>query len=147
MPPSNQPPPTVDGALRISTVIWVAMMVTQGLLLLVARFASPPAATALEPMPAYAILGVAILAVVASYIVKGRLIAQAAAKQNIQGVLSARIVALAMCEVAGLFGLVVYFLFVFPYYFVFFALAVVGMLGHFPRRSEFDAAAAPRPIL
>ena len=146
MSPQNQPPPTVDAALRTSTVLWVAMIVTQGLFVIVARFAAPAATSASDPMPAYVMLAVAFLAVIASYVVKGKLIAQAAAKQSIQGVVSARIVALAICEVAGILGLLSYFVFSFQYYIVFFVLAVGGMLGHFPRRSEFDAAMAPRAI-
>lgn len=48
----------------------------------------------------------------------------------------ALLVPLAMCEAAGVLGVVVYFLSGSPRYSLFLAIAIVGMLLHFPRRES-----------
>jgi hypothetical protein len=147
MPQPNQPPPTVESALRISTIIWAAMIVTQGLFIVVTFVQPKREAEPADPTISYALLAVALMVAVASYVIKGRLFAQAAAKRELQGIQAALVVAFAMCETAGILGVFSFFVFGFKYYLGFFAVAVLALLGHMPRRPQFEAAAAPKPIL
>jgi hypothetical protein len=45
-----------------------------------------------------------------------------------------------MCEAATLFGLVTAFVEDYLYFFIFFALGIVGILLHFPKRDDLMAA-------
>lgn len=144
---ATPPPPTVDGALRVSSVIWVAMLITQGLFVGLIFIQGTKVTEPGEPTIPYALFGVGIMLAIASYVVKAKLFAQAAAKREIIGIQTGLVVALAMCEAAGILGLMTFFVFGFKYYLAFFAVSVVAMLGHFPRRSQYEAAAAPKPIL
>lgn len=145
--PTQQPAPTVDSALRISTVIWGAMIVTQGLFVVLTLIQPKREAEPADPMIGYALLGVGLMVAVASYVVKGQLLAKAAAKRELQSVQAAMVVAFAMCETVGILGIVTFFVFGFKYYLVFFVISVLALVGHMPRRPQFEAAAAPKPIL
>jgi hypothetical protein len=65
---------------------------------------------------------------------------QAVEKQSVQLVQQGQIAAVALCEVAGLFGLLARAITGSPYYYLLFAIAVIGMLLHFPRRGALMAA-------
>jgi hypothetical protein len=138
---------TVEGATRVSTVIWAGFLVTQVLFVVVAQSAKAKSPIAADPVVIYALLAGGMMIVVVSYVIKFKLMAQAVAAQSIQRVQSAIIVALALCEVVSLIGIVTYFILGAHNYFVFMIVAMLGILGHFPRRSMFDAASAPKPIL
>lgn len=145
--PTQQPVPTVDSALRISTVIWGAMIVTQGLFV-VLTFIQPKRETEpADPTMGYALLAVALMVAVTSYVIKGQLLAKAAAKRELQAVQAAMVVCFAMCETVGILGIITFFVFGFKYYLAFFGISVLALLGHMPRRAQFEAAAAPKPIL
>ena len=50
------------------------------------------------------------------------------------------ILALALCEVAALMGMVALFVTLSKYAYLLFALGALGMLLHFPRREQVEAA-------
>lgn len=144
--PLKEPTPTVDSALQITRIIWGAFVMTQGLFFLLA-VTQPGAKVLADPVVTWTLLAVAMMLVPVSWVVKNRLLAQAAERQIIQGVQQAVIVALAICEVAGIMGIVDHFMFGSKFYFLFFIVAVLAILSHLPSRAQFEAAAGTKPIV
>ena len=81
----------------------------------------------------------AVSCVIISFVLKRKYYAQGAAKQNLETVQTGLIVALALSEAASLIGMVSALL-DYQYFFVFFALGILGTLAHFPKRDDFHAA-------
>ena len=80
------------------------------------------------------------LFVLASFVVKRKLLERSVEKQDVLLVQKALVVALALCEVSALLGLLERFIFGNREYYLLFILAAVGDLFHFPRRSQLEAA-------
>lgn len=78
--------------------------------------------------------------VAASFVIKGKLFALAVEKQSAAQVQQGQIVAIALCEAAGLFGLLVRAATGSQYFYVPFIIAALGLLLHFPRRDALMAA-------
>jgi len=79
-----------------------------------------------------------------SFVAKYLLLRRARATQRADVVTTAYVVAFALCELTAIVGLLNYFLSGVPI-FLLFALAIIGMLLHFPRRTYFETIAAPAP--
>ncbi len=79
-------------------------------------------------------------AVGVSFPVKKKFFARAIEGQQVRLVNTGFIVAAALCEVSALLGLVDFLLGVDPYYFLLIGLAFLGLLLHFPRRNDLEAA-------
>lgn len=73
-----------------------------------------------------------------SFVLKAKLISQAAAQQRPDLVTSAYVIAFALCESAALFGLVAHFVTGARESLYFFAPAALGLALHFPRRMHFE---------
>jgi hypothetical protein len=71
-----------------------------------------------------------------SFVVKYLLLRRARVTQRADVVTTAYVLAFALCELTALFGLINYFLSGVPI-FLLFALALIGLLLHFPRRAAF----------
>ena len=84
--------------------------------------------------------GVSLLPVAASFPVKQQLFAQAVEKQSLALVQQGLIIAMALCEAAGILGMVARAATGSPYFFLPFIFAALGMLLHFPRREQLMAA-------
>lgn len=129
-------------------VIWAALLFSQVLFVGMLVFTKPNlfrfdfSASPLEPSaPMILGFGVAALTCVAlSFAFKRRLYERAVEEQNPTQVQSGLVIALALCEASSLFGLVLAFAFDYPYFFLWFAVGVVGMLLHFPRQNDLLAA-------
>ena len=125
-------------------ILWFAMVMSVGLYFLVTIFAAPQAAIDSAHAPdARLVWGLAALGlvfVVASFAVKHKLLDRSVANQNLGLVQQAMIVALAMCEVSALLGLVAFFVIGSREYYLLFLLAAAGMILHAPRRSQLEAA-------
>ena len=78
----------------------------------------------------------------ASFILKYKLQKLAVEKQQPGGVRSAYIIALALCEATGIFGLVAYLMTGMEHYYLFFVLSGFGILLHKPQRDDLLAAYA-----
>lgn len=131
---SPQPAPhRNDTPHRLELILWLAMTVSVGLYFLVLQFFEPAAARD-NPTLVTALMVVAAGMAMASFAVKQQISASAA--DSAKGKRAALIVALAMCEAAALFGVVVRFVTGSPRYWVFLALALAAMLLHYPRRED-----------
>jgi F0F1-type ATP synthase membrane subunit c/vacuolar-type H+-ATPase subunit K len=143
---------STEARLRTMRILWAVLLVTVGLYALVAYFTAPmPDAERRQLgadgpdwlLPLLVILGV--VAVLASIVVKRSFAHRAEAERRPDLLQTGMIVAMVLCEMAALFGLVGLFLTGDRYAYVLFAVGAVGMLLHFPSRDRL-LAAAPRTL-
>ena len=138
----------VEQNYKTLVIIWFALLVSQILLLVVVFFAKPEIFRFDFSKPflgknavlviAFAFLAITNLAV--SFVMKRRSFQQAVEKQQIAYVQTGLIIAYAFCEAISLLGMVLAFAFSYQYFFVWFALGILGIILHFPRRSDVIAA-------
>jgi hypothetical protein len=83
---------------------------------------------------------VSVFLVVVSFAVKKNFFSRSVEAQQVRLVNTGFILAAALCETAALLGLLDLLLAKDRYYFVLIALAFVGLLLHFPRRSQLESA-------
>ena len=144
----NAPKPSLVAQYQTLLIIWGALLMSQVFFVVILVFTKPNlfrfdfTQSPLEPSAAM-ILGFAVAAVTCvafSFAFKRRLYERAVEEQNPAQVQSGLIIALALCEASSLFGLVLAFAFDYPYFFVWFALGILGMLLHFPKQTDLLAA-------
>ena len=144
----NSPKPGLVAQYQTLLIIWGALLMSQLLFVVMLVVTKPNlfrfdfSQSPLEPSAAM-ILGFAVAAVTCvafSFAFKRRLYERAVEEQSPAQVQSGLIIALALCEASSLFGLVLAFAFDYPYFFLWFALGILGMLLHFPKQSDLLAA-------
>jgi hypothetical protein len=140
--------PNVEQNYRTLIVIWLALLLSQGMLLVVVFFAKPEiykfdAAKPLLGENAVVTMAFALIAVTnfaLSFLMKKRSLQQAVEKQQIAYVQTGLILAYAFCEANSLLGIVLAFAFSYQYFFAWFALGIIGIILHFPRRADVVSA-------
>ncbi|HEX8249926.1 MAG TPA: hypothetical protein VF599_17270 [Pyrinomonadaceae bacterium] len=138
----------VEPAYWTLTIIWFALLVSQALLLVVIYFAKPEifrfdfSKSLLGENAPFIIVSalVAILNLIFSFVLSRKLLNLAISKQNIELVQTALVAGCALCEAISLFGVVLVFAFSYQYFFLWFALGILGMILHFPKRDNLIAA-------
>lgn len=80
----------------------------------------------------------ALMAFALSFVLKAKLISQAAAQGRPDLATSAYVIAFALCEAAAIFGVVAHFVTGAPESLYFFVPAALGLALHFPRRMNFE---------
>lgn len=138
----------VEQSYKTLAIIWFALLASQVMFLVVIYFAKPEvfrfdfSKPLLGENPAlilpFAALALANFAL--SFIMKRRSYQQAIEKQEIAYVQTGLILACALCEAISLLGMVLAFAFSYQYFFVWFALGILGIILHFPRREDVVAA-------
>lgn len=138
----------VEQAYRTMVVVWFALLNSQLLLLVVLYFAKPDVFkfdfsksllgenTAMTIV--LAVLGVS--AFLLSFVLRRKFINRAISEQKLEFVQTAMIIGCALCEAVSLFGLVLAFSQSYQYFFLWFALGILGIIVHFPRRENLIAA-------
>jgi hypothetical protein len=124
----------VAARYQVFIILWIAMLISLGLFLGLAVFV--PSSGRPDRTMSYAFFGISLILVIASFLIKHRQVKQALEKQQVPILLSAYIVSFALCEAAGLFGLLDHFVTGSKNYRFMFALAVFGMLVHFPKKDH-----------
>lgn len=133
-------------------VIWFALLASQLMLLVVLFFAKPEAfrfdlsksPLGENPMMTIMFAVLAISDLVLSFVFSRKYLSQAIAEQNPALVQRAMIIGCALCEAISLFGLVMAFAFPNQYFFLWFALGILGTIFHFPKRDNLIAASYKR---
>jgi hypothetical protein len=87
-----------------------------------------------------ALTAVSAVFVLASFLVKQKLLERSVEKQDVALVQKAMVLACAMCEVSALLGLLERFVVANRAYYLLFLLALAGDAFHFPKRSQLEAA-------
>lgn len=138
----------VEQNYKTLTIIWFAMLFSQVMLLVVVFFAKPDIFRFDLSKPilgenAIIIIAFAVLAfgnLALSFVMKKRSFEQAVNEQKIALVQTGLILAYAFCEAISLLGVVLAFAFSYQYFFAWFALGIIGVILHFPRRDDVIAA-------
>ena len=123
------------GKLRI---IWLAILASLALIFVVTRVAQPAASGPEALFWILLALGAGELG--ASFVLKQKMLRQAVEQRKPGLVSTAYILAFALCESVGLFGLIAHFVAGSKYYYFFFALSGFGLVMHKPQRDDFAAA-------
>lgn len=130
-------------------VIWGAILMSQFMLLVIIFLTKPElfkfdfSKPLLGGENTIIIIVLAILGIstfLMSFVLSKKILAQAIREQKTALVQSSMIIGVALCEAASLFGVVIAFIADYQYFFAWFALGILGMLLHFPKRDDLFAA-------
>ena len=142
----------VEGQYKTLAIIWFALLVSQIMLVVVIFFVKPEIfrfdfSKPLLGENAMMVVMFALLAIsnlVLSFVLSKKYNNQAIAEQKPALVQTAMILGCALCEAVSLFGVVMAFAFSYQYFFLWFALGIMGTILHFPKRDNLIAASYKR---
>ncbi len=140
---------TVEEKFRTLAIVWAVLLLSQFMFLFVLSQTKPEAfridlSAPILDQNAVMVITFAMLALLnfaLSHIVKRRCFEQAIVEKKPQFVQTGIIIACAFCEAISIFGMVLAFLFSYPYFFLWFGLGIVGIISHVPRRKDLYSAA------
>ena len=118
-------------------VIWGGQLCTILILFLIAYFARTREPNANHTL-AWMLGAIGFTTFIASFLVKRKLLAQAAAERRLDLGTTAYVVAFVLCEVTAILGFMAYFITGLSYALHSFILAAGGLLLHFPTRNALD---------
>ncbi|HEY0321444.1 MAG TPA: hypothetical protein VGC66_10840 [Pyrinomonadaceae bacterium] len=129
----------IRGRYQVLLILWAAQIMALVIFFLLAMMVFR-GNEASDQRLFWMLAGLSVLLVIVSFAVKQKFFAQAVEKQSAALVQQGQVVAIALCEAAGLFGLLARAITGTPYFYLPFAFAALGMLLHFPRREALMAA-------
>lgn len=124
---------------RLLLIMWFALLTSMtvfAVLPVVIKSQSTEPNTTLS----MAFMGAAFMLVVASVLIKQRVVQRAIEKRDAAMVQTAYILSFALCESATILGLVDHIVTGSKYYFLSFLIGLLGMLLHFPKKDHVRAA-------
>ena len=141
--------PNANAQYQTLVIIWGALLMSQFMFLVIIFVTKPELYNFDFSKPLLggenfvviillAILGISTFLL--SFVLKKKFLAQAVNEQKPALVQTAMIVGCALCEATTLFGLVLAFAFSYQYFFAWFALGILGIILHFPKRDNLFAA-------
>ena len=151
--------PSIEARYKSLLILWAALLMSQLMFLVLIFFTRPklfqfdftrsilgegPGDSGATPAMIIGFGVAAVTAVLFSFAFRRRLNERAVAAQDTSLVQTGLIIALALCEASSLFGLALAFAFDYQYFFLWFALGILGMVLHFPKRYELHAASQNR---
>jgi magnesium-transporting ATPase (P-type) len=137
----NDPPISTEARIRTMRILWVALLVSIGNFYVLTIWQSRSGEVVPNQTLSISLLGGAVLAVLASFVIKGKLLSRAIEQRQTGMVQQAYVVAWAVNEVAALLGVFDHFSTGNRYYYVQILIAACGLLLHFPRREHVMNAA------
>lgn len=137
---------SIDQRLRTARTLWIALLVAIGFYYMVTVFAQRSEGLRPNDALSLALLVAGVATVLASFLLKNKLVNQAIKQRQVQNVQNGYLVAWVSCELAALLGLFDYFMTSHPHSYVLFIVAAVGDLFHYPRREHFEQASNNPPI-
>ena len=127
----------VEARFRVFLILWAGILVSVGILttfgLVMPSNGTP------NPTLSYALLGLGVMMVVVSFLVKPNLVQKALDQNSVEALQSAHIVALALCESATMFGIVNHFTTGSKVSWLLFVISAVGILLNFPNKDQIRA--------
>ena len=129
----------LDLQYRTLLILWVGFLM-MFVVYYFLPFAIGPRPGAENRVMTIAFIVLSPLLVLISFLVKRRFLSRSVATQNPRLVTTGFIVAAAFCEAGALLGLMDFLAAQDRYYFVLIFLALLGLVLHFPRRSQIEAA-------
>ena len=137
---------SVDARHRVLLILWAVFLISIVLYIAVAYFVGPTARDVdgsggnnFVLLLVFMLLGVFMVAL--SFIMKNSFLAQAASQRRPDLAQIAYIIAFALSEAAGIFGLVTLLVTGNSYGYLLFVIGAVSLLLHMPRRNHLLAAA------
>lgn len=129
-------------------ILWGALLVSQFMFLVVIFFAKPEVfrfdfSKSLLGENVFLIIIFAVLGLttfLTSFVLERKFLKEAVERQKPELVQTALVVSCALCEATTILGLVTVFAFSYQYFFGWFALGILGVLLHFPKRDNLFAA-------
>ena len=129
-------------------VIWGALLASQAVFLLVVYLVKPHLFAfdfsssffgkhAIVPV-LFAAAAIAVF--ILSFVLRNQHIRRAVVDQDAGCVQTALVLGCVLSELSSLLGLVLAFVFDYPYFYFWVALGLIGVLSHFPRKGNLDAA-------
>jgi hypothetical protein len=140
---------TVEEYFRTLAIVWAVLLLSQFMFIFVLSqakrevFSFDMTAPVIDQnAPFVILLGVlALVNLALSHVIKRRCFEQAIFERRPQLVQTGVVVACAFCEAISIFGMLLAFLFSYQYFFIWFALGILGIISHIPRRKDLYAAA------
>jgi len=130
----------VDANYRALRIIWLAILASLITLFVVTRVVQPT--TDAPRVLFWILLALGVGNFGASFFLKHKMLKQAAEKRKPEMVKGAYLVALALCESIGLFGLLAHLITGVEQYYFLFVLGGFGILMHKPQRDDLLTASA-----
>lgn len=129
-------------------VTWGALLMAQVMFLVIVFVTKPELAKFEFTQPILggraavitAFFAVAVTALVVGMMLKKRFLERSVTEQKVGLVQTAMIVCCALGEVGSLLGLLLAFMYNYPYFYLFVAIGAIGIALSFPRRSDVHAA-------
>ena len=139
-----QPKPDIDQLFRTMAIIWFVLLMSQFALLgLAYSMAGDQLQTNVEqgflgayPPVVFCAIMLAVSNLVISFFMRRRANEQAVADQNVKYVQTGLVIACAFCESISIIGMVLAIAFAYPYFYLWFAVGILGIFLHFPRRQH-----------
>lgn len=129
----------IDSRYRTLLVLWIAFLPTIAFYF-VLTLLQPRADVPENRILTIVFSAISAFLVVVSFPLKKTFLSRSVETQQASLVNTGLVLAMALCEAAGLVGLLDFFIARDRYYFILLALAFVGILLHFPQRSQVEAA-------
>ena len=130
----NSTQTSTEGRHRVLLILWFAFLMSVVFYFAITIIVPRAATGQSDGMLFFVLAAAGASLVVFSVVLKRKLLGQSVEKQRPDLVQTAYIVALALCEAAGIFGLVLYFATTERLYYLLFILSGAGLLLHVPRR-------------
>jgi hypothetical protein len=129
-------------------VLWFALLSSQILFLVVVYLAKPelfafdPSRSLLtdEPLITLVFGGIALVFLILSFVLSQQHMRRAIRDKDAGCVQTGLVLGCALSEIPSILGLILAFVFSHPYFYLWIILGAVGILLHFPRKSNLDAA-------
>ena len=133
---------TPEARRRGLLLIWGAQLVSLALLFALTYVVRPESSRDGNHTLAWALGAIGLTTFLVSFLVKRKLLAQAAAKRRIDLGTTAYVLAFAMCEMTALLGFVGYIITGLSYSLHSFIIAAAGLVLHFPPRGALEGIEA-----
>ncbi len=144
MQPPNQMQKRIELRLRTMRILWFALLMSVVIYYVFTLIVTRTSDAQPNSTLFLVLVGIASSTTLFSFLIKSKLIDRAVELQQAARVQQAYIVAMALCEVAALLGVLDYFATGDRYYYVLFIIGVCGQLLHFPQRDHVISASFKR---
>jgi hypothetical protein len=124
----------VEAQHRSLLIIWVVLFMSVSGFLVMTFIIRPEVNE--NSVLTISLIVMSILMLATSFSMKAAILKKSVEAQDLQYVLRAYIIALALTECAALFGFMIHFITGSVYYFVAMGIGIVGMILHFPKKQH-----------
>ena len=134
MKPMNSNQPNIEMRYRTILILWFAIVMSVLMFLVLTQLTPNRGNGDLKLSLILNSAGIVPLGM--SFLLKQRILQQAVAKQRLDLVQVAYVLAFALCEMPAVLGLMDHFLTGLSYYYIGFVFAGLGLMVHFPRKQH-----------